>query len=302
MRTYKIYKVTNRINGMIYIGKTNDFNKRKKEHTVYDINNNNIFHKALRKYGLDNFKWEIIDYAETLEDINEKEKYYIKEYNSFKPNGYNMTKGGDGGSMWNARPVVVLDKEGNFIQRYDSSGEAEKKGGFTNTSVLICCKEKNRTHKGFLFMFEDEYINSGGYTYKKPNNPFEKGVVQYSLTGKKIQEFKSITEASQKTNTRRTSLVGVLKGYYKTAGGFIWSYKGKKINLKDHIIKSKGTPILQINPSTNEIINEFKSTAEAGRVLNVKYKCIHKVLDKPNRKAYGFKWVTKKLYINTEVK
>lgn len=49
-------------------------------------------------------------------------------------------------------------------------------------------------------------------------------------------------------------------------------------------------------------IKEYESVAEAGRKLNVKYKCIHKVLDKPNRTAYRFKWVTKKLYTNTEVK
>lgn len=302
MRTYKIYKVTNEINNKVYIGKTNDFNKRKKEHTLYDINDNSIFHRALKKYGLNNFKWEIIDYAKTLEEINEKEKYYIKKYNTFKPNGYNMTKGGDGGSMWNARPVVVLDKNGNFINRYDSAGEAEKKGGFTNTSVLTCCKEKNRTHKGFLFMFEDEYIKNGAYEYEKLTNKCEKKVIQYSKEGVKIKEFNSIKEASEQTNTRRTSIILVCKGNYKTANGYIWSYGGVEIDKNEHIKKKKGTEILQLDKVTNEVIKEYESVAEAGRKLNVKYKCIHKVLDKPNRTAYGFKWVTKKLYTNTEVK
>jgi DNA-binding CsgD family transcriptional regulator len=52
----------------------------------------------LRKYGEENFKWEIIDNAETQKELNEKEVYWISFYNSFKGNGYNMTAGGDGAS------------------------------------------------------------------------------------------------------------------------------------------------------------------------------------------------------------
>ena len=94
----------------------------------------------------------------------------------------------------------------------------------------------------------------------------------------------------------------VCKGNYKTANGYIWSYGGVEIDKNEHIKKKKGTEILQLDKVTNEVIKEYESVAEAGRKLNVKYKCIHKVLDKPNRTAYRFKWVTKKLYTNTEVK
>ena len=302
MRTYNIYKVTNKINGKIYIGKTNNFNKRKTEHTVYDINDNSYFHKALKKYGLSNFEWLIIDKANSLEEINKKEKFYISKYNSFKPNGYNMTKGGDGGSMWNARPVVALDKEGDLVARYDSAGEAERIDGYTNSSVLVCCKNKNRTHKNMLFMFEDDYLQNGAYKYKKLTNNCEKVVIQYSKEGVKLNEFKSITEASSKTNTSRTSIVGVCRGSYKTANGYIWAYKGDSVNKENHMAKKRGRRILQIDTKTNNIVNEFESIADAGRFLNVNYKSIHKVLDLPNRKAYGFKWVTKEIYTNTEVK
>lgn len=53
-----------------------------------------IFHKALKIYGVENFKYTIIDTCETKEQANELEIKYIKEFNSLMPNGYNMTKGG----------------------------------------------------------------------------------------------------------------------------------------------------------------------------------------------------------------
>ena len=103
-----IYKAQNKINGKIYIGKTNNLPKRIREHTRYDVNNNLMFHKAIKSYGEENFEWEVIDQTDDLQKANELESYYIKKYNSFKPNGYNMTFGGDGGNAHNAVPIVCL--------------------------------------------------------------------------------------------------------------------------------------------------------------------------------------------------
>jgi group I intron endonuclease len=98
-----IYKVTNLVNGKVYIGKTiNTLEKRKIQH-ISESNANrtkSIFHKALRKYGEDNFLWEIIDSAESENELFDKEKYYITFYHSYikddNSNGYNMTIGGEG--------------------------------------------------------------------------------------------------------------------------------------------------------------------------------------------------------------
>jgi group I intron endonuclease len=98
-----IYKVTNLVNGKVYIGQTvREFEIRKTQHIYDTISNkdNSIFHKALLKYGQDKFQWEIIDNAETEEELNKKEIYWINFYNSYirakNSNGYNMTIGGEG--------------------------------------------------------------------------------------------------------------------------------------------------------------------------------------------------------------
>lgn len=94
-----IYKATNITNGKSYIGKWAmeivDMRRQRHWHYAFVKQAQTKFHRALRKYGWDNFKWEVIDKAENHEELNEKEKYWVKHYDTFK-NGYNMTLGGDG--------------------------------------------------------------------------------------------------------------------------------------------------------------------------------------------------------------
>ena len=85
-----IYKITNTINGKIYIGKDSS-NKKNYYGSGKAIKN------SIKKYGKENFTKEIIDYAESLDELNNKEKYWIKFYNSTNSLiGYNRSSGGDG--------------------------------------------------------------------------------------------------------------------------------------------------------------------------------------------------------------
>lgn len=95
-RCYKIYKFTNKINGKAYIGVTNrEFEVRKCEHVSFSIKNPKFkFHRAIKKYGINNFKEEIlISGIITKLEANNLEIKFIKEYDTYK-NGYNMTQGG----------------------------------------------------------------------------------------------------------------------------------------------------------------------------------------------------------------
>lgn len=96
----EIYKATCVITNKLYIGKTGRGMEWRKKHHLSEINtkdkHNYPFYNALRKYGKDNFVWEAIDTATTEEELSNKEKYWIKFYNSKAPNGYNITDGGEG--------------------------------------------------------------------------------------------------------------------------------------------------------------------------------------------------------------
>ena len=88
-----IYKITNIQNNKIYIGQTiRPIEQRFHRHINDALNNilNTHFARAIRKYGKDNFVVEIIDTAQTQDELNQKERYWIQYYNSVQE-GYNET-------------------------------------------------------------------------------------------------------------------------------------------------------------------------------------------------------------------
>ena len=105
---YIIYKHTNKLNNKSYIGFTKrGMNIRLNEH----IKGQSVFSSALRKYGKESFKSEILETVETKIEANTIEIYFISFYESFGK-GYNVTKGGEGGSYkW-----TTLQKEKHKIR------------------------------------------------------------------------------------------------------------------------------------------------------------------------------------------
>lgn len=94
-----IYCYTNLINGKKYIGQTVNPNQRYYAHKSCAFNKkdpeyNKPLHKAFRKYGCDNFQYEVLAEANTIEELNGLEIYYIAHYNTQVPNGYNIESGG----------------------------------------------------------------------------------------------------------------------------------------------------------------------------------------------------------------
>jgi group I intron endonuclease len=102
MKAAIVYKITNTINNKIYIGKTvKTLPERKGLHKFLYLHKEHEgghypLYRAMRKYGWNNFKWEIIDKCLFNESAIELEKYYIKKFNCMVPRGYNCTAGGDG--------------------------------------------------------------------------------------------------------------------------------------------------------------------------------------------------------------
>lgn len=93
MNKKAIYKITNKINNKAYIGQSNNPEARWRDHIVgYSKNGISLIHRAIEKYGENNFTFEILGW---FEDYNEKEKYYIEYFQTKCPYGYNIQKGGE---------------------------------------------------------------------------------------------------------------------------------------------------------------------------------------------------------------
>jgi len=90
-----IYIIKNTINNKIYIGQAKNTKERFQGHCKPSAahRDNDLVAKAIQKYGKEYFYYEILE--SQIENYNEKEKYWIKYYNSLVPNGYNISEGGD---------------------------------------------------------------------------------------------------------------------------------------------------------------------------------------------------------------
>ena len=103
MRTYIVYKITNKKNGKSYIGKTEySLDHRWNRHLSSARNGSKFrFHSAIRKYGEDSWDLSVIETYQTEDEtfINEKETHFIKLFESDTKKGYNATSGGTGGWM-----------------------------------------------------------------------------------------------------------------------------------------------------------------------------------------------------------
>jgi group I intron endonuclease len=96
MNIYSIYKATNKVNGKVYIGFDSNWPHRKNSHKCYHKTGDTKFYRAIKKYGWQNFEWQLL--YQSKDKIYTKdfmENYFIEQYDSFK-NGYNSTLGGDG--------------------------------------------------------------------------------------------------------------------------------------------------------------------------------------------------------------
>lgn len=90
-----IYKTTNLVNGKIYVGKD-------KHNNPNYLGSGKRFNDAVKCYGKENFKKEILEYCNSYEHMSEREIYWIEKLDSLHVNGkgYNLTKGGEGGDVF----------------------------------------------------------------------------------------------------------------------------------------------------------------------------------------------------------
>ena len=150
-----IYKVTNLVNNKIYIGKI------KKDYPEY-FGSGVLINHSIKKYGIENFKKEIIDSASSVEELNEKEKYWIQYFNSNNLTiGYNIGKGGEGGDVFTNNP----NKE---EIRLKCSKPAEKNGMFGRNHTEESKKKISKHKKG-----QREGITTWNKGLKKENYTFE---------------------------------------------------------------------------------------------------------------------------------
>ena len=205
-----IYKATNLINDKIYIGlTTKSLEHRISVHKKDSKRHNTYFYQAIRKYGFENFKWEVVDTAITMEELEEKERYYIKLYGSFdnKEIGYNTQSGGNN--------LYEITKE----QRKQRSDRAKGKNNPMYGTISPMRGKK----------FTEDHKKKISEAIKKADRPHMYGGTNPSARKVKNIDtgeiFNTMTEASKRyPGLSRQSINHNCVGRTKKAGGFRWEY------------------------------------------------------------------------------
>lgn len=212
---YYIYKATNKVNNKVYIGQTVNFERRKKEHesSKNGIHAKCVFHKAIQKYGKENFEWEIIDKCKTLDEALYLESMYISKYNSCtfmkNSNGYNIvySQKGKKAIVHNSKSVIAYDLDGNLVGVYDSFEHAGRDLNCQGTNIRKCITGERKSTGGYQFILYKDNYPSKIQNYK--TNELEakyKKVYQYDTSFNFIQEFHSLSECAESISGNRTVL------------------------------------------------------------------------------------------------
>lgn len=164
-----IYKITSP-SGKVYIGKSINIEKRWDVYLkIYGCEQQVKLFNSLCKYGSINHIFEIIEEC-SIEQLNEREIYYIKLYDSIN-NGLNLTEGGDGGNLNeeseelrrinSMKPILQYDLEGNFIKEYIGATEAIKYIGKGNSNnINDCARGKYKSTYGYRWLYKNNEIIS----------------------------------------------------------------------------------------------------------------------------------------------
>lgn len=207
-----IYKTTNLINRKIYIGQHITDNLED-NYIGCGLDNPNyiagtsIFQRAVKKYGFENFRREILEFVEKVEELSEREKFWIREHNSMNLEiGYNMTKGGDGGDTFTNNPnKELIRKRFSEIQR-NQSEETKKKRADSHRGM----KRPEETGKKISIANKDRVITTE--TRLK---------ISITLSGR-IQTKESVEKRSR-ANKEKTRSVETCKRISEGRNGIVFS-------------------------------------------------------------------------------
>ena len=279
-----IYKITNLVNNKIYIGQTlQPIQNRWYQHisTAFKENSSNKYaiHYAIRKYGIKNFSFDIIE--EVSNDfLNERECYWIKELNTHisNHNGYNMTFGGEGRNTTNINLIASLWKQGLTLT------EISKETGYSRVTCSMHLKSLGFTTKDFFTRREN-------YNSKK----FSNKIFQYSLQGKLIKQWNSLAEIKRELNYEPSLLSLCINRKVRTAYGYLWVKNQEEIQeaLKryNELKYKKNRPVNQYSLE-GEFIQQWESAELAGKFLKIDPSAIRRCCNKiPKYKtSKGYKW------------
>lgn len=272
-----IYMIKNKINSKLYVGQTTrSFNDRLDDYKR-GVGANPYITKAFKKYGWDNFEFKIIDTAQNLNELNEKEIYYIKKYcTTNRKLGYNIELGGKNSAAsletrtklskarknikqspeWVekrivqvSKPVIKYHKTIKYIiEEYPSLADAGKNNGDNLSYTQLCrrCLGMVKQTEDIIWCYKEDAINNSIPQYKSNISGYRE---YYSFTEKELDNMYN----DYKLGVSIRELSDANKINYST----LQKYIKKRDSIKMDVLDGKTTAICKkTKKDFKDIINK----------------------------------------------
>lgn len=275
-----IYLITNFENGKLYVGQTvNTIEYRWSKHVdeAYRGNrSNSLLHRAIIKYGASSFG--IVALEECADaDLNEKERHYIKEYDTYYTHdkGYNLTWGGEGVTKYSDDEILYLWNQG-----YRNCEIARLLGANENTISLRI-----------------RSLIGDGFARERRANSAKISIIQYDLYGNHIKDWDCAENAEKELNLCRGSISRCCNKQRTNSGEFLWKRADDDTPVEELMLKyakSMKCCAVDLIDSCGNVIKTYKSGKEAELELGLTRGKVSEVCwKKYGRKStggYNFQW------------
>lgn len=199
-----IYIIKNTINDKVYIGQSKDVHQRWLKHISFARKNPKYpLHKAMKKYGIDKFYYQILE--SQIVNYDDREKYWIQYYNCIIPNGYNIAVGGNslGCGFENLKSIFDSEEEIFEVINYIENTNMT----FQNIAKIFNCSEEVISAINLGKRYK---IDTLEYPIRKTRHDKEK--IKQILYSLKYELDKSLKDISKEYNVEYSIIEEINQG------------------------------------------------------------------------------------------
>ncbi len=282
-----IYKITNSVNNLSYVGKSYQLNIQDRWRCHKKINSKNgcpLLKNAIKTFGIENFIFSIIIICFDS-DLDYYEKEYIKKYNTVQPNGYNMLAGGDNLPVYEGIPVYQFGLDKKLIREFKNKCEASRILKDICEYTIRKSISKKISVKNFYWSHNKDDLLLDYEEKKSSSRP----VYQYDLNGKFLKEFKNISIAKKETGS--TTISSCIANNSNISNNFIWrTYKTDFLeNFKNKKEGGISIKVYQFDINGN-LLNTYNSLSDAHKETKSPISSLSLCLKNNKNFCNGFYW------------
>ena len=270
---YKYIKIDE--NEVVYVGRTNNLERRRREHEVYEPTEVNRPHynyplsRGIRKYGKDAYKCEIIEEVSTYEESLKQEKYWIKYYNTFNdPSKYNYTPGGELSFTTAKFEDEIIEEVKNLLEQRVDYETIKDRTGISISHISEINTGKRRRDRNRIY----------------PINEMTRG---RKINSEQLQEIicllqntdMTCAEIGQKYNVSGTAIQKINYGSLQRQEGITYPIRTRIIPHRKHTLTTEElselcNDIINTNISFNQLANKYNISTTT--VYNINKGTSHK--------------------------